>query len=167
MGIPPKNRRLGRWALALFALLSVLGLINAQRQEQYLAGRDAFNAGSYTEARDKLWLLAQLGDDGAQHLMAYMSGLGLGGPVDIPDALHWMEKSLPRGTDPRSGIADRACYLGHDALKGNFGPDKVPVGRLWLEFSALSGSVKAKKLLAENDEEVTLDRLMADQSLHE
>lgn len=109
------------------------------------AGYVAFNAGRYAEARARLRLNAQLGDERAQSLMAYMSGLGLDGPVDFAESIAWMVRiSAARG----SGLREQAFYLGRDATSGLYGGDKKELGYVWLRIAHLSGSQEAGRLLS-------------------
>lgn len=121
------------------AIAALFFTVMLQREASLGAGYVAFNSGDYVEARDRLSLLAELGDKSARQLMAYMSGLGLGGPVDIADALGWMQKSAQGSVDERRAVGEQAYYLGRDAVAGLYGADKVEIGRLWLQIADLSG----------------------------
>jgi TPR repeat protein len=112
------------------------------------AGYVAFNAGRFDEARKSLWLLAELGDGPSQQLMGYMSGLGLGGPIDFADSFRWMRRGAASGVDARQAVSEQAYYLGRAAVDGLYGADKKEIGRTWLRIAELSGSKEAEQLLA-------------------
>jgi len=139
-----------RLVLLGVALLLVVGAALAGKtywDSEREAGYVAFNAGRFADARESLSFIAQLGDPYACRLMAYMSGLGLGGPVDVAEAVRWMAKSAPAGSDARAFIGEQAYNLGKDAVDGLYGSEKVEVGRLWLQMADLSGSKKASPTL--------------------
>ena len=116
--------------------------------DRYETGYVAFNAGEFLSARSALSPIAELGDPHAQQLMAYMSGLGLDGPVDVADALRWFAKKVPRGTSVREHVGEQAFYMGKEAIDGRYGASKGEIGRLWLQIAAVSGSTAASHALS-------------------
>ncbi len=132
----------------LVATALLMGVVaiggKAYRDSRFEIGYIAFNTGEYTEARDALSLIAELGDPRAQQLMAYISGLGLAGPVDVVDAMNWFEKKAPHGVSAREYVGERAYYMGKDAIDGRYGAAKVELGRVWLQIADVSGSTRAR-----------------------
>jgi TPR repeat protein len=97
-------------------------------------GYVAFNSSEYKEANRELTLVAYLGDSKAQQLMSYMSGLGLGQPVDFADALYWMRKGASTTSNSNS-IGEQAYYLGASAKAGTYGEEKKEIGLIWLKIA--------------------------------
>ena len=139
-----------RWILLVvpipLILLAVFGVLVAW-SDKLESGYVAFNAREYKEARDQLRLIANLGDHHAQQLMSYMSGLGLGQPVDFGEALRWMQKGA--GSDGKqNSVGEQAYYLGASAVDGLYGDDRKELGLLWLKMSYYSGVQKAREKIA-------------------
>lgn len=115
-------------------------------QDRRESGYAAFNVQNYPEARAQLRLIATLGDGKAQQLMSYMAGLGLGQPVDVPDAMHWMRRGEDDG-GARNSVGEQAYYLGTSALDGLYGEEKKALGLQWLKVASQSGVQKARERL--------------------
>jgi hypothetical protein len=106
-----------------------------------------FNAGQYAQASSSLSLIAKVGDNQAQQLMAYMAGLGLGREVNFGESISWMNRINREFEGKKSTFHEQAFYIGKAANDGLYGEEKKQLGRLWLSIAEKSGSEKAKKLL--------------------
>lgn len=137
--------------LLTFVLLplvaSIVLCVNIYRQRLNDKGYIAYNIREYTQAREAVSLIAELGDARAQNRMAYMHGLGLGGPVDIPEAMRLFAKLVPYGANMRDFLGKEAYYIGVQAISGVYGDDKIQLGRLWLNIADASGSKEARLAL--------------------
>lgn len=135
-------KRLALTVLILALLLALALLtVNDKRESGYVA----FNAADYQAAQRHVKWTAMLGDERSQKLMARMTGLGLGGEVDIPEALMWMRKIASSAVTARTAIGIEAFYVGTEAAGGLYGEEKVKVGRLWLQIAAVSGVESAPR----------------------
>ncbi len=123
-------------------LLTLLFISRAMWCQRLENGYIAFNAKEYQAAQEHLLFIGQLGDQNAQQLLSYMSGLGLGQPVDFGKAFYWMQKK--NGImSKKDTVAEQAYYLGIAATDGLYGENKKELGVIWLKIARFSGEKKA------------------------
>ncbi len=134
--------RLKYIAVILFFAAILVIFVRAMWSQRLERGYVAFNAKEYQAAKEHLLFIGQLGDRNAQQLLSYMSGLGLGQPVDFGKALYWMQKGNGSMVEKHT-VAEQAYYLGIAATDGLYGENKKELGVIWLKIAHFSGEQKA------------------------
>ena len=112
------------------------------RPPSYIAGRESFLAGNYSQAFNELLSAAQTGNPNAQYAVGYMYYYGLGILPDRQAAIVWIQRAANQGQPQAMKVLDSLLNTGY-TNNSLAKPELLPMASSQLTADSLNPNVNS------------------------